>query len=189
MNQTVSLKLRLYLNKSNDALELANVSHQYTLACNDISAKYFKSFESLSRSKMQKLYYKYLRKTYGLKSQETQSVFRTVYSRYKSVDTQRKTRPYSYRDEYTKQWHHGYEDVHWIWHPIRFHRPQTDLVADRDWRFSGDMKHVVLSVLNGHLKLSCFMPRYFRKYLKGSYKLGTAKLLHYSNGHWWLHIS
>ncbi|XIF20042.1 MAG: Hypothetical protein AJITA_00755 [Acetilactobacillus jinshanensis] len=53
---------------------------------------------------------------YGLKSQLAESVPKTVLARY-----------------HTKQWHHCYKDVHWIWHPIHFRRPQVDLLAGRDW--------------------------------------------------------
>lgn len=180
---TISLKLRLYPS-SQQAHSLKATMEQYRLACNLVSNYYFEHNFKPRQRELQSALYHLIRERFGLKSQMTQSVFKTVLARYKTVNTQIKQRPYKYQDQNTGEWYHVKRDLAWLQKPIEFRRPQYDLVSVRDWSFVQDQ--LSLNTLGNREKLD-YTAKGFEKYLKQG-KLGTAKLVA-SQGHYFLHVS
>nr|WP_236747718.1 RNA-guided endonuclease TnpB family protein [Acetilactobacillus jinshanensis] len=181
------LKTRLYPSQQQGLL-FSQVCEQYRKACNYASRVYFKHNCNLSVTAFHCLTYRTIRAKYGLKSQLAVSVPRTIKARYQSVDTQLRHKSYSFQNQNTKQWYHGYKNIGWLWNPIKFNRPQADLVANRDWSLTDNCNHLSVNTLKKRAVLDYYLPKYFKKYLGMTHKLGTAKLLN-RQGHWYLHIA
>lgn len=80
---TISAKIQLYVPESSiGSLEMTMKT--YRRACNWLSEKVFQTKE-LNQVKLNTLYYKELRESFGLKSQMAQSTMKTVIARYKSA--------------------------------------------------------------------------------------------------------
>ena len=77
---------------------LDDTMRQYQLACNLVSDYYFENEFKPKQSTLQAHLYHMLRDKFGLKSQMTQSVFKTVLARYKTVNTQLSKKPFKYHD-------------------------------------------------------------------------------------------
>ena len=117
----------------------------------------------------------------------TQSVFKTVIARYKTVQTQlRKQRVW---DGY-KNDNHGKEipnyinkDLTFLWKPIEFKRPQLDLVRNRDYSFKNNV--LSMNTINGriHVQIHGILEN---PYFDGSWTLGTGKVVR-SGKHWFMH--
>ena len=180
---TITLKLRLYPT-SNQANLLDATMEQYQLACNLVSDYYFENEFKPKQSALQKSLYHLVRDTFGLKAQMTQSVFKNVLAKYKTVNTQIKQRPYRFKDKNTGKWYHQKRDLFWLQKSIQFSRPQCDLVSVRDWSFVKNQ--LSINTLAGRQKIN-FTTKGFEKYLKIG-TLGTAKLVK-TCGHYFLHIS
>ena len=180
---TISLKLHLYpTDKQSNLLEVT--MEQYRLACNLVSNYYFDHIFKPKQADLQKSLYHLIRNKFGLKAQMTQSVFKTVLARYKTVNTQLRQKPYHYQDVNTKQWYRHPRDLTWLQKPIHFNRPQYDLVATRDWSFvKGQLS---LNTIFNREKIN-YSTKGFEQYLNQG-KLGTAKLVK-AQGHYFLHVS
>ena len=84
-----------------------------------------------------------------------QSAIRTVTARYKAVETQLSKKPYKIKSadrqlRFTRT-------LDWLMKPIRFNRPQVDLVRNRDYSFIKDSDgNEVLSIntLGNRIKVS-----------------------------------
>ena len=179
---TITIKARIYPTSEQANLLLATMQ-QYRNACNLVSQYYFDHNFVPKQKDINKALYHKVRDQFGLKSQMTQSVFKTVIARYKTVETQLKKKPYHYKDTNTDTWYTEQRDLSWLQKPINFKRPQCDLVSARDWSFKNDK--LSLNTL-ANREIMDFSMEGFEQYLDG--KLGTAKLVK-SCGHYFLHIS
>ena len=180
---TITLKLRLYP-KGNQANLLDATMEQYRLASNLVSNYYFEHSFKPKQSDLQKSLYHLIRDRFGLKAQMTQSSFKTVLARYKTVNAQFRRKPYKYFDSEKNTWVSVQRNLGWLQKPIQFNRPQCDLVSARDWSFVKDQ--LSINTLGTREKMN-FTAKGFEEYLdKG--KLGTAKLVK-SQGHYFLHVS
>lgn len=180
---TISLKLHLYpTDKQSNLLEAT--MEQYRLACNLVSNYYFDHIFKPKQGDLQKSLYHLIRNKFGLKAQMTQSVFKTVLARYKTVTTQISKKPYKYQDKNTGEWYKEKRDLTWLQKPIRFNRPQYDLVSVRDWSFV--KSQLSINTIATREKVN-YSAKGFEAYLKQG-KLGTAKLVK-SCGHYYLHVS
>ena len=189
--QTISIKVRLKLHNSSDAIDLQNLMNVFRDGCNYVSNYIFNHEFILNKNEIQKAIYYDLRNKYHLKSQLSISCIRSVVDRYKTVKTQLSQKPYRYnigkKDKNDKAiWKSELRDLNWLWYPIKFKRPQADLQRNRDWSklATGDLS---ITSLNKRIKVTpiCYG---FDQYFDGSWKLGAAKLLHVNNK-WYLHIA
>lgn len=156
---TITAKIQLYV--SNDQAEnLKATLNAYRKACNWLS-KHILETKCLNQSKLNDLYYSDLRNIFALKSQMAQSVMKTVIARYKSAKS------------------NGHE-----WSLVEFNYPEYDLVWNRDYSLTQNQFSV--NTLDGRLKLN-YERKAMRKYFNGTWKFGTAKLVHKYNK-WFLHI-
>ncbi|MBM7648719.1 IS605 OrfB family transposase [Bacillus ectoiniformans] len=156
---TITAKIQIYVSK--DQAESLNITtNAFRQACNWLSKHIFET-KNLNLVKLNELYYKPLRNLFDLKSQMAQSVMKTVIARYKSAKS------------------NGHE-----WSLIEFKRPEYDLVWNRDYSLTQNQFSV--NTLDGRLKLN-FERKAMKKYFNGTWKFGTAKLVH-KYKKWFLHI-
>ena len=157
---TVTAKIQVSVTDSHKAL-LNETMSVYREACNYVSDYIFQTHD-LKQFSINKALYSVLRERYGLKSQMTQSVFKTVIAKYKTIlENQNK------------------------WIKPSFKKPQYDLVWNRDYSLTQNRFSV--NTLNGRIKLPYFdngMEKYFDRTI---YKFGTAKLVK-KHGKYFLHI-
>ena len=157
---TITAKIQI-ITTPNDKVCLDKTMSLYTAACNYVSNYIFRTHD-LKQFSLNKALYYVLREKFGLKSQMTQSVFKTVIARYKTI--------LENQNEWIK--------------PI-FRKPQYDLVWNRDYSLVTNCFSV--NTIDGRLKLSYFdkgMSQYFDHSI---YKFGTAKLV-CKKGKYFLHI-
>ena len=156
--------VKLKLNIDDDTgLAFYETAYQYMLACNDVSQYVFDHDFELNSVTLSKILYKHIRETFGLKSQMVQSAIRTVTARYKAVETQLSKKPYKIKSA-DKQLRLT-RTLDWLMKPIRFNRPQVDLVRNRDYSFVKDSDgNEVLSIntLGNRIKVSFEKPAYLR---------------------------
>ena len=160
MRMTVTAKIKLDVSDESDML-LSATAKAYRDACNFVSEYIFRTHNLKQFSLNQELYYM-IREKFGLGSQMTQSVFKTVIARYKTIMTNQKE-----------------------WIKPEFKIPQFDLVWNRDYSLNNNFFSV--NTLNGRVKLSYHsngMEKYFDK---ETYRFGTAKLV-YKHKKYFLHI-
>lgn len=181
---TQTLKLRLVVMPEQAAL-FRQMTEQYCQACNAVSQYVFDHAFCLNTSKLNEALYRDIRHTFGLKSQLTQSAFKTVAARYRTVKEQLRQKPYRYQEE-DGSWHCLTKTLEWLWHPIEFRRPQADLVRGRDYSFVDGGKTLSINTLEGRVRCPFASPPR-TDCLDGSWKLGTAKLVELK-GLWYLHI-
>lgn len=120
----------------------------------------------------------------------TLSAFKTVTARYKSVKEQLFNTPYKYKDE-NGEWHYITRTLEWLWKPVRFKRPQADLVRGRDYSFvlnkaTGEYS-LSLNTLGKRIRVPFVVPDNFSKYFDGTWNFGTGKIVSL-NGNWYFHI-
>ena len=95
---TKTIKLKLCVNPEQNAM-FKYMSEQYRLACNFVSQYIFENDFVLNSNQLNKLLYNCVREQFNLKSQLTQSVFRTATARYKTTKEQLAQKPFRYKDE------------------------------------------------------------------------------------------
>ena len=157
---TVTAKIQISVNADSKVL-LDETMSVYSDACNYVSDYVFRTHD-LKQFSLNKALYSTLREKFGLKSQMTQSVFKTVIARYKTILEKQKE-----------------------WIQPSFKKPQYDLVWNRDYSLTQNCFSV--NTLNGRVKLPYFtegMAKYFNHDI---YKFGTAKLVN-KHGKYFLHI-
>ena len=157
---TVTAKIQISVNADSKVL-LDETMSVYSDACNYVSDYVFRTHD-LKQFSLNKALYSTLREKFGLKSQMTQSVFKTVIARYKTILENQKE-----------------------WIQPSFKKPQYDLVWNRDYSLTQNCFSV--NTLNGRVKLPYFtegMAKYFNHDI---YKFGTAKLIN-KHGKYFLHI-
>lgn len=177
------IKMRLYPTNE-QAKMLFNVSCEYRDVCNLASQWLFDNNLNATYYDLNKALYHNVREHSLLNSQMVQSAFKSVIARYKTVKTQLSKKPYRYCDEHGK-WQSIKRDLAWLQYPIKFKRPQADLVRNSNWSFVQNGNVLSLSTLSKRIKLP-FSSKGFEQLLDWHY--GTAKLVN-TNGHWMLHAS
>ena len=179
--------LKLKLNTTDEiSLAFGETAHQYMLACDDISRYVFGHDMLLNSVKVSKELYSHIREEFGLKSQMAQSAIRTVTARYQTVDTQYRKESYKFKAD--DRWYRVPRDIHWLQKPLHFHRPQVDLVRNRDYSFLNGKQDISINTLGKRVVCPFTVPNSMRKFLDGTWKFGTAKLVRFK-GIWYLHIS
>lgn len=189
----LTAKIRLYPS-SEEAQKFADISEVYRQACNVVSQWVFDNDFTDSRKKFSKELYDSLRKQFpALNSQMVQSVYRTVSARYKTVETQLKKKPLWYdtgkKDKDGKAiWKSIPRDLHWLWKPVFFKRPQCDYVRNRNYTLNAQDKHTMtLTTLGKRVKVR-FADTFDHILYSKDVTLGTGKLVQ-SCGHWFLHVA
>lgn len=180
---TVTLKLRLYPTKQ-QAILLETTMKRYQLACNLVSNYYFENDFKPRQAVLQSHLYHLIRESLGLKSQMTQSVFKTVLARYKTLNTQLSKKPFRYHDTDSNTNYRIKRDLTWLQKPVSFNHPQCDLVSVRDWSFVKDQ--LSINTIATRQKIN-YTAKGFENYLKTG-TLGTAKLVKMC-GHYFLHVA
>ena len=181
------LKLKLDIADDTKAMQaFADTCYQYMLACNTVSKYVFDHDFYINSVGLSKILYSELREEFGLKSQMAQSAIRTVTARYQTVDTQLKSSPKKFKCDGV--WYKQYRDIRNLQKPVSFHRPQADLVRNRDYSFVQGMSKISINTLSGRVVCTFSVPEYMQKFLDGTWKFGTAKLVSLK-GIWYLHIS
>lgn len=157
---TITAKVQIVATDADKVL-LDETMSVYRDACNYVSDYVFQTHD-LKQFSLNKVLYSTLREKFGLKSQMTQSVLKTVIARYRTIlENQNK------------------------WIRPSFKKPQYDLVWNRDYSLTQNCFSV--NTLNGRVKLPYFaegMSKYFDNTI---YRFGTAKLIN-KHGKYYLHI-
>ena len=157
---TITAKIQI-IATDGDKYLLDQTMSIYRDACNYVSDYVFQTHD-LKQFSLNKVLYSTLREKFGLKSQMTQSVLKTVIARYRTIleNQNKRIRP-------------------------TFKKPQYDLVWNRDYSLTQNCFSV--NTLNGRVKLPYFaegMSKYFDNTI---YRFGTAKLIN-KHGKYYLHI-
>ena len=143
------------------AKNLMATMNAYRDACNYV-ANYIYENKTLTLTVINKALYHDLREKFGLKSQMSQSVIRTVIAKYKTIQT---------------------NEGEWI--KPNFRKPQYDLVYNRDYSVFDD--YFSVNTLTGREQVT-FVTKGMEKYFADVNRFGGAKLIH-KKGKWALHIS
>lgn len=160
MQMTVTAKIQLVVSAENCEL-LDSTANAYRNACNFVSEYIFRTHNLKQFSLNKELYYE-IREKFGLGSQMTQSVLKTVISRYKTIRTNQHE-----------------------WIQPKFKIPQFDLVWNRDYSLS--QNYFSVNTLNGRLKLPYYAKGMEKYFDKETYRFGTATLV-FRHKRYFLHI-
>lgn len=157
---TITAKIQVLTDEDSKRLLDATMS-AYANACNYVTDYVFRTHDLKQFSLNKKLYYS-IRELFGLKSQMTQSVIKTVIAKYKTIlENQGK------------------------WIKPKFKRPQYDLVWNRDYSLNNHCFSV--NTLDGRVRLSYFAEGMSKYFDSNIYQFGTAKLV-VNHGKYFLHI-
>lgn len=179
--------LKLKLDTDDDiSAAFEEVTYKYMLACDYISKYVFEHDLLVNSVELSKRLYDNIRGRYDLKSQMAQSAIRTVTARYQTVDTQMKNQPYKFKAD--GRYYSIPRDMSWLKKPLNFHRPQADLVRNRDYSFVDNGRLISINTLGKRVKCPFEVPGPMKKFLDGTWKFGTAKLVELKDI-WYLHIS
>ncbi|MDL2220610.1 transposase [Eubacteriales bacterium OttesenSCG-928-N14] len=140
--------------------ELLKVMRVYRNACN-YTSKFAFRYQQTSPLVLHRYLYEDIRERFGLRSQMTESVFRTVAAAYKAMDT---------KDEWSK--------------PAEYKKPFAAWVYDRDYKINGDT--VVLSTLKSNVDVA-LITKGMREYLIDGWKFGTSRI-NISGSEWYLEV-
>ena len=184
---TKTVKIHIHPDETAAAM-FVELTAAYCDACNMISEYVFNNGFVLNFIKLQEKLYAAVRENTPLKAQMTISALKTVTARYKTVKEQLSQHPYKYRDE-KGDWHYIARTLEWLCRPVRFGRPQADLVRNRDYSFVENGTMISINTLGKRVKVSFDVPECFREYFKedSPWSFGTAKLVSLK-GEWYLHI-
>lgn len=160
MQMTVTAKIQLVVSAENCEL-LDSTANAYRNACNFVS-EYISRTHNLKQFSLNKELYYEIREKFGLGSQMTQSVLKTVISRYKTIRTNQHE-----------------------WIQPKFKVPQFDLVWNRDYSLS--QNYFSVNTLNGRLKLPYYAKGMEKYFDKETYRFGTATLV-FRHKRYFLHI-
>lgn len=165
--------------------------NHYRDACDLISRHVFDRDFKFSAFYLHSVFYKKLTNktsTMHLKSQMAQSTTRTVAARYKALDTVQHQKNWGWKNPDTGKWvKERAKDLTDLWYPIRFKRPQVDLVFNRDWSVLDNWAKLSLNTIRGRVIVTP-VTTHWEKYLTGAWKFGTAKVIK-SGQKWFVHIS
>lgn len=191
---SLTRKVRLYPT-TEQATEFRRVMSQYRDLCNLASQHYFDNYvfnKKSQQSLLNKELYHDFRDRSDLGAGLVQSVFKTVIARYRTTETQLRSKPYRYDTGKKDQnghaiWSSAPRDLNWLWKPINFHRLQADYVRTKNYSLTNDATLISMNGLHGRLKVR-YNQRERDFLLRKDIKLGTAKLIT-SGGHWFFHVS
>ena len=186
MNVTVTEKLKLNNVSAETDAAFSALCDIFAQACDEVSVYAFEHGLMLNRKRLNDDLYSGIRTCFNLKAQLTQSVIRTVISRYKTEDTNLQNKYFRYEDENGNAWSFK-KDINWLEKPVRFLNPQAELVRNRDFSFLEDMSVVSVATLTGRVKLR-YSIRKNSRLLQKPWKIGGARLLK-KNGNWYLYVS
>lgn len=163
---TLVSKVRIYPSES-EAHAINSTMHLYTTVCDYVSDWVFEHRNLKQREIHDALYYA-VREQFGLGSQLTQSVFKTVISKYKTIHTNHPKKKWEVKPSFNKH--------------------QIDLVYRRNYTVSQKDGNYVLSVstIEGRIKNIGMNFAGVTPITEGV-KLGTAKVV-YKHGCWFIHI-
>ena len=179
--------IKLHIHPDNNSIALfKDMTMKYRDACNFISEYVFNNNYDLNFMHIQGVLYHDIRDNYGLKSQLAISAIKTVTASYKTVKEQLHQHPYKYVNENGSTVYID-KDLDWLWEPVKFKRPQADIVRGRDYSFIDDGGCISINTLGKRVKVTYDLPGCFKEYFDGSWSFGTAKLVNF-NGKWYLHI-
>lgn len=183
---TKTLKIQLYPDK-NQKESLYKTQLLFTKACNYVSDYIFNHDFDLNQRHLHDCLYYQLRKDFKLQSQMAQSVIRTVISRYKTVNTTLKQKPYKFRDINTNQYHYIKRNIEWLKQPIQFKSNIAVFVRNRNYSLLKNGQYSI-STIDGRLKIDCDSSQlnYISQF--NDWKHGEAELLQ-RRGQWFLYIS
>lgn len=185
-----TMKLHIHASEEQDTA-FALLAKTYADACNYVSNYVFNHGFILNSFALQNCLYHTVRQDFGMKSQMTISVFKTVVARYKSLQEQLLQNPFKYKtvSEGKESWICITRTLEWLQKPILFSRPQADLVREKDYSFVDSMKKLSLNTLKERECVQFDMPDYFKnKFMDGSWRFGGGKLIK-MNGEWYFHVS
>ena len=182
---TVTMKLHIHTDTKGDRL-FREFTERYASACTYVSQYVFDNGFPLNYMALHEKLYHVVRDAFSLKSQMAQSVFKTVTARYKTVKEQLYQNPFKYQDEHG-DWQYITKTLEWLWKPVIFHRPQADLVRNRDYSFADNGNAISINTLDKRVKVSFDRPECFKQYFDGAWSFGTAKLVSLK-GEWYIHI-
>ena len=157
---SITAKIQVVASDEDKAL-LDETMSVYREACNYVSDYVFRTHD-LKQFSLNKALYPTLRAEFGLKSQMTQSVFKTVIARYKTILENQKE-----------------------WIKPSFKKPQYDLVWNRDYSLTQD--RFSINTLGGRVKLPYFAEGMSKYFDRSIYRFGTAKLVN-KHGKYFLYI-
>ena len=179
--------MKLHIRPSEEAAVLfRELTEKYRDACNYVSGYIFNHGFELRYQEVQKEIYNSIRMEYNLKSQMTISTLKEVTAKYKTVREQLQSKPFRYKGEDGK-WQYIPRTLEWLEKPIHFHRPQADLVRNRDYSFVNDGKELSINTLGKRVKVTFDVPEYYQEYFDGTWSFGTGKLV-FMCGEWYFHI-
>lgn len=185
-NSELSLTIKAKI--LNPILDFETTSEQYRLACNFISDWIFNNNLEINQLKIQKEIYSEIRERFGLKAQMAISAIRNTSARYQSVKSYMRNNPVIIKDRLCgNKKHKYYKTLEHLQKPIKFSRPQADLVRNRDYEINFETKKVKITTMSGRHEFD-FVCKGYDRFLRNDWKLGTAKLLK-ANGEWYLHIA
>lgn len=182
---TVTMKLHIHTDAAGDRL-FREFTERYASACTYASRYVFDHGFPLNYMVLHNAMYHEVRSAFDLKSQMTQSVFKTVAARYKAVKEQLYQNPYRYQDE-KSDWCYITKTLEWLTKPIVFHRHQADLVRNRDYSFVDGGRAISINTLEKRVRATFDVPDNFKQYFDGTWSFGTGKLVSLK-GRWYLHI-
>lgn len=159
MDITVTAKIKV--NPSVEQIKLlTDTLSAYRNGCNFVSSIIFDT-KQVSQAKLHRITYEELRSDFGLRSQMSQSVMKTVIARYQSIKSNKHD-----------------------WTLVNFHKPEYDLVWNRDYSIVNGL--FSLNTLEGRIKVP-YESKGMEKYFDGTWHFGTAKLVN-KYGKFFLHI-
>lgn len=153
----------------------------YVECLNRVSEYIFENNFDTNFYRVNQVFYPELR-SLGVKAQMAQSSVKEVISKYSTIETQLKRRPYKYKDG--EGWHRIQKDLSWLQKRIFFKKLTLTLVANRDWSFTKRL--VSINTLGKRVR--CEYEHSVVDNLSSDIKLGGAKLV-LKNKKWFLHIA
>lgn len=184
MELTKTMKIRIYP-VEDDMPKLRRTMKEYTAGLNFASKIQFEDLAKLQPANLCHRTYKYLRTRYGLKSQFASSIPRTVVGTYRALKAKLQKERVSVEDSDGK-YAITYKDLAWLKSPVRYSRPQADMVLNRDYSFVKDL--ISVNTLDGRIRCKYTTSGFTGTFNDKSWKKGTAKLL-CNDGKWFLHIA
>ena len=186
MVQTKTLKIRIYATEE-QSKKFQDLTKAYRDAENFISQYIFDHDCDTNFYRVCKEVYYQIRGNFGLKAQISQACVKEVISRYSTVDTQLRQKPFHYREN--GKTYKAKRDSSWLLKPLKFKRLAATLVINKDWSF----KKGKISLLTlGKRELCDYDHRIVEKFLQEGYVLGSGKLVCHRKGKkllWFLHIA
>ena len=184
--QTKTLKIRIYATEE-QSKKFQDLTKAYRDAENFISQYIFDHDCDTNFYRVCKEVYYQIRGNFGLKAQISQACVKEVISRYSTVDTQLRQKPFHYREN--GKTYKAKRDSSWLLKPLKFKRLAATLVINKDWSFT---KGKISLLTMGKRELCDYDHRIVEKFLQEGYVLGSGKLVCHRKGKkllWFLHIA